>query len=118
MQAPAYVKPGIWGGVVGAIAMMIVGFWGFGWTTAGTAERASKERADTAVVAALVPFCVAKAQQEGEGLKLVKLRAEQSSYSRSQLVRDSGWATVLGMASPDGALASACADKLYENKAA
>jgi len=118
MQVPAYVKPGIWGGVVGAIAMMIVGFWGFGWTTAGTAERTARDRADTAVVAALVPLCVAKAQQEGEGAKLVKFRAEQSSYSRSQLVRDSGWATVIGMTSPDGALASACADKLFDKKAA
>ena len=112
MQVPAYTKPAAWGAVAGAVAMMIAGFSGFGWTTAGTTERIARERADSAVVAALVPFCVAKAQQDGDAAKLMKFRSEESSYSRSQLVRDSGWATVLGMSSPDYALASACADKL------
>jgi len=116
MQVPAYVKPGGWGAVVGAIGMMIVGFWGFGWTTAGTTQRIAREHADIAVVAALVPFCVAKAQQDGDAAKLVKFRSEESSYSRSQLVRESGWATVLGMTTPDYALATACADKLQAVK--
>ena len=38
MQVPASVKPAAWGAVGGAIVMMIVGFWGFNWSTAGTAE--------------------------------------------------------------------------------
>jgi hypothetical protein len=99
--------------VVGAIAMMSVGFWGMGWTTASSAERVAKDRADTAVVAALVPFCVAKAQQDAEAAKMAKFRAESSSYTRTQLVSDSGWATFLGAtSSPDYGLVRACAEKL------
>ena len=112
MRVPRWVKPGAWGAALGALAMAIVGFQALGWTTAGTAERMAKERVNTAVVAALVPFCVAKAQQDAEAAKLAKLRIETSSYSRSQIVKEAGWATVLGATSPDSALASACSDKL------
>jgi len=106
------VKPGIWGGVVGAVAIMVLGFWEMGWTTGGTAERMAKERADTAVVAALVPFCVASAQHDPDAANLAKFKAEGSSYSRTELVSKAGWATLPGMTSPDRALASACSDKL------
>src|SRR6266849_918944 len=89
MQVPTWVKPGIWGAVVGAVAMCIVGFWGLGWTTSGTAQRAGQERVDAAVLVALVPFCVAKAQLDPDTTKLAKLRAETSPYTRTQLVKDS-----------------------------
>jgi hypothetical protein len=116
MKVPAWVKPGVWGGVVGAIAMMIVGFWAMGWTTGGTADRMARDRADSAVVAALLPFCVANADRDPDLTKLAKVKAEQSSYSRSQLVSDSGWATLPGMTTPDHGLASACSDKLQGPK--
>jgi hypothetical protein len=116
MQIPVWLKPGLWGAASGAIVMAIVGFSQLGWKTEGTAEQLAQERADTAVVAALVPFCVAKAQQETEQPALAKFQAEQSSYSRSDLVVKAGWAT-LGIAkSPDSSLARACSIKLYALK--
>ena len=46
----AWMKPGIWGAVIGSILTMIVGFsWG-GWT------------ADAAVTTAFVPICLAQAK--------------------------------------------------------
>lgn len=117
MKVPEWVKPGVWGAVAGAIAISIVGFSEMGWTTGGTADRMAAERANAAVVAAFVPFCVAKAQQDADGTKLVKLGGETSSYGRRQIVTDAGWATMLGMTSPDNALASACSDKLQGPKA-
>jgi len=115
MNVPMWVVPGVWGGIVGAIATMSVGFWAIGWTTAGTTDRMAKDRADSAVVAALLPFCVANAERDPE--KLAKARAEQSSHNRTQLVADSGWATMPGMTKPDRLLASACSDKLAEEQA-
>lgn len=117
MQVHQSVKPAAWGFVVGAIAMAIVGFQGLGWTTAGSAERQARDQAGAAVAAALVPFCIAKAEQDPDPSKLVKFRAETSSWSSSQIVRDAGWATTPGMTSPDGALASACSEKLHLAKA-
>ena len=45
-----------------------------------SADQLAQDRAETAVVAALVPFCVAKAQEGTEQVALAKFRAEQSSY--------------------------------------
>lgn len=106
------VKPGLWGAVLGAGAMIVLGFWGMGWKTAGAADEAARMRADAAVVGALLPYCVAKAEHDNDATKLAKLRAEDSDYSRIQLVADSGWATVLGASTPDRALAEACSNKL------
>jgi hypothetical protein len=43
---------------------MIVGFSQMGWTTARAADRMATDRANSAVAAALVPFCVAKAEHD------------------------------------------------------
>src|SRR5689334_15049541 len=116
MKIPSSVKPGVWGAFLGAVAISAVGFGGMGWTTASTAEHVAQERADAAVIAALVPYCVASAHQDADGGKLAKFQAEQSSYTRSDLVERAGWATLRGMTSPDVALARACSDKLYQVK--
>ena len=107
-----YIKPGIWGAVIGAIAMAIVGFWGMGWMTSASAEQLAGQRADAAVVGALVPFCVAKAQQDANAANLAKFRAEDATYKRSQIVQDAGWATMPGATSASYALASSCSEKL------
>lgn len=96
--------------------MSFVGFSQLGWKTAGSADALAQGRAETAVVAALVPFCVAKAEQNTEQATLAKLRTEQSSYSRSDLVEQAGWATLGTAKSPDVALALACSAKLYATK--
>ena len=116
MQIPVWLKPGLWGAASGAVVMAIVGFSQLGWKTEGTAEQLAQERADTAVVAALVPFCVAKAQMDTQQAALASFQAEQSSYSRSDLVVKAGWATLGGKTSPDNALARACSDKLHTLK--
>jgi len=96
--------------------MAIVGFSQLGWKTAASADNLAQERADTAVVAALLPFCVAKAEEGTEQAALAKFRAEQSSFSRYDLVTKAGWATFGVANTPDSALARACAVKLYAMK--
>ena len=116
MQIPVWLKPTLWGAAGGAVAMAIVGFSQLGWTTQGTAMQLAQDRADTAVVAALVPFCVVKAQQDPDHGTLAKFQTEQSSYSRSDMVMKAGWATVGGKTAPDNALARACSEKLQTLK--
>lgn len=116
MQIPTWVRPGFWGALIGAIAVGTVGFTQLGWKTASTAERLAQERSDTAIVTALVPFCVTKAQQDPDRATLVKLRAEQISYTRNELVTKAGWATLGGKTSPDDAVARACSEKLFGMK--
>jgi hypothetical protein len=117
MQIPVWLKPGLWGAACGALAMATVGFSQLGWTTQETAEQMARDQSDTAVVAALVPFCLAKAHQDPDHATLAKFQTEQSSYSRSDLVMQAGWATVGGKTSPDSDLARACSEQLHTVKA-
>ena len=108
-----WIRPHAWGAAFGAVAMIAVGFWGLGWSTPGAAQQLAKTQSDAAVVAALVPFCVAKAEHDPDAARLTKLRGETSGWDRAQVVRESGWATlVAGGTSPDYALAEACSDQL------
>lgn len=117
MELPSTVKPGLWGAAFGAVAMAAVGFSYLGWTTATTSEKLAQDTADTAVVTALLPFCVVKAQADPDAATLVKLRADDSSYSRHDIVMKAGWATLDGGTTGNDALARACADKLHAQKA-
>jgi hypothetical protein len=117
MQIPSGVKPGLWGAVAGAIAMSVVGFSYLGWTTTATAEKLAQDQASTAVVAALVPFCVLKAEADPNHATLTKFQAEQSSYSRSDIVMKAGWTSFDSKDQGSDALARACAEKLHTAKA-
>jgi hypothetical protein len=88
MRLPAQVKPATWGIIGGAVAAMIIGFaWG-GWVTGGTSERNAATAAQTAVVQAFVPLCVAKAEQQPDQILLMK---KESAYSRYNFVVKAGW---------------------------
>jgi hypothetical protein len=112
MKIPVWTKPAIWGAVGGALFTALFGFNYLGWSSAGNAKRMAEAHADTAIVAAMVPFCVAKAKEDADPARLEKLRAETSSYTRSEQVRAAGWATLPGMTSADGNLARACSERL------
>ncbi len=47
------LKPGIWGAVIGAAAISVVGFSSLGWKLDSTAQQMATDRADTAVVGVL-----------------------------------------------------------------
>ena len=54
MEAPIWLKPAISGGLVGAVATMIVGFSYGGWMLGGSAEKMAEQRSTAAVTEALV----------------------------------------------------------------
>jgi hypothetical protein len=106
------VKPAVWGAVVGAVAFTVVGFSSLGWTLGSTAEKMATQRAEAAVVAALVPICVEKFQHQADApAKLVEFN-KVSSWNRRSVIEKSGWATMPGSDTPNSAVASACAEKL------
>lgn len=112
MEIPSGLKPGLWGAAGGAVLMAIVGFQYLDWTTKASAEKQAQEAASSAVVSALVPFCVIKAKADPDAATMTKFQAEQSSYSRGDIVLKAGWASLDGTASGNDRLARACADKL------
>src|ERR1700746_2187420 len=106
------LKPAIWGAVVGAAAISVVGFSSFGWTLGSTAERMAKERAQTAVVGVLAPICVEKFQHQADASAKLAEFNKVSSWDRRSVIEKGGWATMPGSDTPNSAVASACAERL------
>jgi hypothetical protein len=107
------LKPGIWGAVIGAAAISVVGFSSLGWTLDSTAERMAKERAQTAVVDVLAPICVEKFQHQTDATtKLIEFKKVSSSWDRRSFIEKGGWATTAGTGAPNTAVATACAERL------
>jgi hypothetical protein len=112
MKFPPSLKPGIWGVVIGAAAISVLGFTIFGWTLGGTAERMAKERAQTAVVDVLAPICVERFQQQADAPAKLTEFNKASSWDRRSIIEKGGWATAPGTATPNSAVATACAERL------
>ncbi|MCB8835841.1 hypothetical protein [Aurantimonas sp. VKM B-3413] len=83
-----WVKPAVWGAVGGAIAAMVVGFFWGGWVTGGTAEEMVSAGAETAIVSAFTPLCVARAEKQPEQIALL---VEESSWQHDDFVIEAGW---------------------------
>ncbi len=110
---PQWIKPGIFGAVVGAIALAIVGFAQLGWVSANKAESMALKYADAAVVKALIPVCVARAQMDSEtGPLLQELSGKTSKWDRRSFVEKAGWAKMPGDETSNRNLAEACAQAL------
>ena len=112
MKSHPAIKPAVWGAVCGAIGMMILGFWGFGWVLASKAEVMAQARGEAATVAALSPICVAKFEAQADAAsKLAELK-KASTWERGPYIEKGGWATTPGTDTTNSAVANACAEKL------
>jgi hypothetical protein len=90
MKTPEWLKPGLYGAAIGAIALAIVGFgWG-GWMTGGTANQMASKQARLEVVAALAPICVEQSKQDPQVAETLALLMDASSYQRSDMLMKAG----------------------------
>jgi hypothetical protein len=112
MKLPPSLKPGIWGAVIGAAGISVLGFSIFGWTLGGTAERMAKERAEAAVVGVLTPICVEKFHAQADAPAKLMEFSKASTWERRLIIENGGWATVPGTDAPNKATARACAERL------
>lgn len=112
MNAPEWLRPGLYGAGLGAIAVAAIGFtWG-DWQTAGAAQQRATESSETAVVAALLPVCLERARSDAGRAETFAILRDEPSYRRRNVVMEAGWATAPGAEAPDRALAQACLDAL------
>ena len=90
MISVGQAKPILMGVVGGAVVLAIVGFsWG-GWVTGGTAEEMANDRADSAVVAALAPICVAQFQQQSDSDSRLSELIDIRSFQRTAFIEEGG----------------------------
>lgn len=108
MNTPEWLKPGIYGALIGAAVVGFVGFtWG-GWVTSGTAHDRAMTMSHDDLVTAMVPVCLDMAQTDPDrAAKLATIR-DAATYQRRDALMDAGWATVPGTDSPDRDIAQAC----------
>ena len=117
MRQPVWLKPGIWGAVIGAVGIMVVGFSWMGWTLDHTAKRMVAEGSTSAVTAALTPFCVSSyLKQPDAARKLAVLREDTSTYTQRDTIEKAGFATMPGNTEPSSGLATACAIALEDRE--
>jgi hypothetical protein len=108
MTFPEWTKPGVYGALVGAVAISILGFtWG-GWTTAGSADEMAQSFAADEVTLAMVPVCLNHSQVDTERAAKLATLQDASSFQRRKAMMDTGWATLPGTDTPSRDLADAC----------
>src|SRR5215470_10929803 len=106
VRFPPGLKSGIWGAVIGAVVISVLGFSTLGWTLGGTAERMAKERAQAAVVDALAPICVERFRQQADAPAKLAEFNKASPWDRRLIIEKGGWATVPGTDTPNSAVAA------------
>ncbi|MEW9922337.1 hypothetical protein AB2B41_22285 [Marimonas sp. MJW-29] len=112
MNAPEWLKPGIYGAVFGAAFVGIVGFsWG-GWVTSGTSNDRAMAMSRDEVVASMVPVCLDMARTDPERTRKLEMIRAASTYQRRDALIAAGWATVPGTDAPDRDIAQACLKEL------
>ena len=119
MKSYPWLKPGIWGAIVGAIAIMVLGFWQFGWVLGSKADQMARDRASTAVAEALAPVCAAKFLAQADApARVADLKKLRSDYEQRNFIEKGGWAVAIGSGAPDYQLASECAKRILAAKPA
>ncbi len=114
MQAPDWLKPGLYGAACGAVALAVVGFsWG-GWVTGGTAKQmaADQARADTVAALSLSLICLSRSRRDPQMVGRMAALKIAVSWTRGDLVMKNGWATMPGATEANSQVARDCAEKV------
>ena len=106
----------VWSFIFGAAAVVVLTL-STGWLTTQSVVR---EKAEAARTAALVPFCVANAQNDPLWKSADPKHSSDAFYEKSwgqdTFVENAGWATMPGSDTADSKVADACAKALEEAK--
>jgi hypothetical protein len=109
-----YLKPFIWGSVVGMAVLLIVIF-STGWVvTSSSAKAQAHEIATHAVVDRLAPISIAQFMQDPNREERLKELKALDYWKRADYVKEQGWATMPGEKESDYNVADECAKRLAE----
>lgn len=108
MTKTAWIRPALWGGLIGSGISVMLGFTLCGWQAATGGAGGSALAARAAVTAALVPVCLEQSRRDPSREARMSLLRQASLSTRRDLLMDTGWATIPGSQSADIDLAEAC----------
>lgn len=108
MTMPEWLKPGIYGAAIGAVAIAIAGFsWG-GWVTGGTANKMAQSMSRDDLTRAMVPVCLDMIDRDPRSGEKIAVIQQASTYQRRDALMKTGWATMPGTDAPNRDIAQAC----------
>ena len=111
-----YIKPFVWGSVVGMVVLLIVIF-SAGWVvTSSSAKAKAHEISSDAMVARLGPISVAQFMEDPNRVERLKELKALDSWKRTDYVKKHGWAVMPGEKESDYDVANECARLLGELK--
>jgi hypothetical protein len=126
MQLPSILqgesrKRLVQGMTIGAIATVVIGFnwagYGFGWVTAGGADKLAGKRVETAVIAALGPICADKFSALADVADKKLALAKADTWDRRKLFPEA-WVSLPGTTYPNSDLVELCSALILRPQAA
>ena len=112
MELSEYLKCCALGVVAGVAATVLAGFTLGGWMTSGRADQMAADMVRAELTAVLVPHCVDQAVNDPKFKDRLALMKTVDRHTRTKILIQAGWATLLPLTDPDLVIASACMDKL------
>jgi hypothetical protein len=110
------IKNSVWGAIIGAIIVMIIGFaWG-GWVLGSTSEKNGDTMVADALVARLAPMCVAQFNADAEKETRLKELKAKNRWEREKYVEEQGWATMPFEKKPDSRVAEVCVEQILNGQ--
>ena len=108
MKLPEWTTPALWGAVIGASALALLGFnWG-GWVTSSTALEMSQKASRSSVAEALTPYCVLASETDPLSSDIMAKLDKATVFQRRGILESAGWATPLGKEKANLVLAASC----------
>ena len=114
MKLPDWTKPALAGAGTGAVVLAFLGFTLGGWLTGGSAQEMADKQTQTAVAAALTPYCVLKSRTDPDRVSVQEELDTSASYQHQAIIEKAGWATPLGEDTPNHELARSCLKAMTE----
>jgi hypothetical protein len=116
MTIPVWLKPGLLGVAIGALAWWAILASGLGWVSAGTAKQMANSETQSAVVASIAAYCVSRFEQQTNAVASWRaLKKAADNYNQDAFIQKGGWILLPGQklnADTASAVADACATKL------
>jgi hypothetical protein len=95
------------GAVAGAVATLVIGFYGAGWTLGSTAQKQVQDAEQASIVRVLAPICADKFQRAADAGANLEALKKADSWKRDEMIEKAGWTTFPG-SEPDRRVAAAC----------
>lgn len=107
-----WLRPGVWGAIIGMAAVALLGFSVGGWQTAASSAQRAAEATKSGVTEALVPVCLDQSARDPSREARLALLQQASVSTRRDLLMDTGWATMPGTDAANRDVAQGCLEAM------